>query len=70
VRFFVCPQESKAYADVSLSHMYVDNAAMQLIRWPKQFDTIVCGNLFGDILSDEVGTQTRSKLKKQHPVYL
>ena len=33
--------------------MYVDNAAMQLIRWPKQFDTIVCGNLFGDILSDE-----------------
>lgn len=33
--------------------MYVDNAAMQLIRWPKQFDTIVCGNIFGDILSDE-----------------
>uniref|UniRef100_A0A6U4DYX6 3-isopropylmalate dehydrogenase n=1 Tax=Phaeomonas parva TaxID=124430 RepID=A0A6U4DYX6_9STRA len=39
--------------DVELSHMYVDNAAMQLIRWPKQFDTIVCGNIFGDILSDE-----------------
>ena len=38
---------------VELSHMYVDNAAMQLVRWPKQFDTIVCGNLFGDILSDE-----------------
>jgi 3-isopropylmalate dehydrogenase len=38
---------------VDLSHMYVDNAAMQLIRAPKQFDTIVCGNLFGDILSDE-----------------
>lgn len=52
----VVPQESKGYADVSLSHMYVDNAAMQLIRWPKQFDTIVCGNLFGDILSDEVQT--------------
>ncbi len=44
---------SKDYPSVSLSHMYVDNAAMQLIRWPKQFDTIVCGNLFGDILSDE-----------------
>ena len=39
--------------EVELSHMYVDNAAMQLIRWPKQFDTIVCGNIFGDILSDE-----------------
>ena len=38
---------------VELSHMYVDNAAMQLVRWPKQFDTIVCGNIFGDILSDE-----------------
>jgi len=38
---------------IELSHMYVDNAAMQLIRWPKQFDTIVCGNIFGDILSDE-----------------
>jgi 3-isopropylmalate dehydrogenase len=38
---------------VELSHMYVDNAAMQLIRYPKQFDTIVTGNIFGDILSDE-----------------
>ena len=36
---------------VELSHMYVDNAAMQFVRWPKQFDTIVCGNIFGDILS-------------------
>jgi len=44
---------SKDFPDVKLSHMYVDNAAMQLIRWPKQFDTIVCGNIFGDILSDE-----------------
>ena len=44
---------TKEFADVELSHMYVDNAAMQLIRWPKQFDTIVCGNIFGDILSDE-----------------
>jgi 3-isopropylmalate dehydrogenase len=41
------------YKDVELSHMYVDNAAMQLIRYPKQFDTIVTGNIFGDILSDE-----------------
>lgn len=41
------------FPDIELSHMYVDNAAMQLIRWPKQFDTIVCGNIFGDILSDE-----------------
>jgi 3-isopropylmalate dehydrogenase len=46
-------EEAKAYPDVELSHMYVDNAAMQLIRWPKQFDVIVTGNIFGDILSDE-----------------
>jgi len=44
---------AKEYPDVELSHMYVDNAAMQLVRWPKQFDVIVTGNLFGDILSDE-----------------
>ncbi|GKZ01520.1 hypothetical protein MPSEU_001102600 [Mayamaea pseudoterrestris] len=44
---------TKDFPDVELSHMYVDNAAMQLIRWPKQFDTIVTGNIFGDILSDE-----------------
>jgi 3-isopropylmalate dehydrogenase len=42
-----------AYPDVSLTHMYVDNAAMQLVRDPKQFDVIVTGNMFGDILSDE-----------------
>ncbi len=41
-----------AYPDIELSHMYVDNAAMQLIRAPKQFDVIVTGNMFGDILSD------------------
>lgn len=41
------------YPDVQLSHMYVDNAAMQLVRKPKQFDVIVTGNIFGDILSDE-----------------
>ena len=41
---------AKEFPQVELSHMYVDNAAMQLIRWPKQFDTIVTGNMFGDIL--------------------
>jgi 3-isopropylmalate dehydrogenase len=41
------------YPDVELSHMYVDNAAMQLVRNPSQFDVILCGNMFGDILSDE-----------------
>eukprot|EP00168_Porphyra_purpurea_P006393 TRINITY_DN1787_c0_g1_i2.p1 TRINITY_DN1787_c0_g1~~TRINITY_DN1787_c0_g1_i2.p1 ORF type:complete len:453 (-),score=200.61 TRINITY_DN1787_c0_g1_i2:364-1671(-) len=40
------------YPEVALSHMYVDNAAMQLVRWPKQFDVMVTGNLFGDVLSD------------------
>src|SRR5688572_25085240 len=44
---------AKKHPDVELSHMYVDNAAMQLVRNPKQFDVIVTGNLFGDILSDE-----------------
>jgi 3-isopropylmalate dehydrogenase len=43
----------KDHPDVTLTHMYVDNAAMQLVRAPKQFDVIVTGNLFGDILSDE-----------------
>jgi 3-isopropylmalate dehydrogenase len=43
----------KSYPDIALSHMYVDNAAMQLVRNPKQFDVIVTGNMFGDILSDE-----------------
>ena len=44
---------SAEYPEVELSHMYVDNAAMQLIRAPKQFDVMVTGNIFGDILSDE-----------------
>lgn len=48
------------YPDVELTHLYVDNAAMQLIRWPKQFDTIVTGNLFGDILSDIAAMLTGS----------
>ena len=45
-------EESADYPDIELSHLYVDNAAMQLVRDPGQFDTIVTGNLFGDILSD------------------
>lgn len=48
------------YPDVSLSHMYVDNAAMQLVKAPRQFDVIVTGNLFGDILSDEAAMLTGS----------
>ncbi len=44
---------ARDYPDVALTHMYVDNAAMQLVRNPKQFDVLVTGNLFGDILSDE-----------------
>ena len=51
---------SKQYPEVELSHMYVDNAAMQLIRNPKQFDVIVTGNIFGDILSDEASMLTGS----------
>ena len=49
----VMSEVSKDYPEVELEHMYVDNAAMQLVRDPKQFDVIVTGNLFGDILSDE-----------------
>ena len=51
---------SKEYPEVELSHMYVDNAAMQLIREPKQFDVIVTGNMFGDILSDAAAMLTGS----------
>ena len=51
---------SKEYPEVELSHMYIDNAAMQLIRNPKQFDVIVTSNLFGDILSDEASMLTGS----------
>ena len=49
-----------SYPDIELSHLYVDNAAMQLVRAPKQFDTIVTGNLFGDILSDAAAMLTGS----------
>ena len=51
---------SKEYPDVALSHMLVDNCAMQLVRNPRQFDTIVTGNMFGDILSDEASMLTGS----------
>ncbi|MDJ0843517.1 3-isopropylmalate dehydrogenase [Crocosphaera sp.] len=51
---------AEKYPDVELSHLYVDNAAMQLVREPKQFDTIVTGNLFGDILSDAAAMLTGS----------
>ncbi|MFM8666750.1 MAG: isocitrate/isopropylmalate family dehydrogenase, partial [Betaproteobacteria bacterium] len=48
------------YPDVKLDHMYVDNAAMQLVKTPKSFDVIVTGNMFGDILSDEASMLTGS----------
>ena len=51
---------SAEYPDVALSHMLVDNAAMQLVRAPKQFDVMVTGNMFGDILSDEASMLTGS----------
>src|SRR3954468_8019250 len=54
----VVSAEAAKYPDIELSHMYVDNCAMQLVRNPKQFDVIVTGNLFGDILSDEVSILT------------
>ncbi|RCS59827.1 3-isopropylmalate dehydrogenase [Parvibium lacunae] len=50
----------KEYPDVELSHMYVDNAAMQLVKNPKQFDVLVTGNMFGDILSDQASMLTGS----------
>lgn len=56
----VVTEVHKNYRDVELSHMYVDNCAMQLIRNPRQFDVIVTTNLFGDILSDEASMLTGS----------
>lgn len=56
----VVTEVGKDYPDVELSHMYVDNAAMQLIRQPRQFDVIVTGNMFGDILSDAASMLTGS----------
>jgi len=56
----VITEVSTQYPDVALDHMYVDNAAMQLVREPKKFDVVVTGNLFGDILSDEAAMLTGS----------
>lgn len=56
----VTKQVAKDYPEVSYSHMYVDNAAMQLVLNPKQFDVIITSNIFGDILSDEASTITGS----------
>ena len=56
----IVTDESKTYPEVQLTHMYVDNCAMQLVRNPKQFDVIVTGNMFGDILSDQASMLTGS----------
>lgn len=56
----VVTETAREYADVELSHMLVDNAAMQLVRNPRQFDVMVTGNMFGDILSDEASMLTGS----------
>ncbi|MES0490683.1 MAG: 3-isopropylmalate dehydrogenase [Leptospirales bacterium] len=56
----VVTEVHKDYPDVELHHLYVDNASMQLIKWPAQFDVMLCPNLFGDILSDEASQITGS----------
>jgi 3-isopropylmalate dehydrogenase len=56
----VVERVGKTYPDVALSHMYVDNAAMQLVKGPRQFDVLLCENMFGDILSDEASVITGS----------
>jgi 3-isopropylmalate dehydrogenase len=56
----IVTEVAKEYPQVETSHMYVDNAAMQLVRAPKQFDVILTGNIFGDILSDEASMLTGS----------
>ena len=56
----VVTEIGKQYPDVALDHMYVDNAAMQLVKAPKKFDVVVTGNMFGDILSDEAAMLTGS----------
>jgi 3-isopropylmalate dehydrogenase len=56
----VLTEIGKEYPDVTLDHMYVDNAAMQLVKKPKFFDVVVTGNMFGDILSDEAAMLTGS----------
>ena len=59
-REVVTKVHAEEYPDVALSHMYADNGAMQLVRWPKQFDVIVTDNLFGDLLSDAAAMLTGS----------
>ena len=56
----VVTEVGREYPDVELDHMYVDNAAMQLVKAPKKFDVVVTGNMFGDILSDEAAMLTGS----------
>jgi len=75
-REIVCRLHREEYSDVELSHMYVDNAAMQLIRNPRQFDVIVTSNLFGDILSDEasmltgsIGMLPSASIGEEHAMY-
>ncbi len=75
-REVVTKLHAEEYPDVELSHMYVDNAAMQLIRNPKQFDVIVTTNMFGDILSDEasmltgsIGMLPSASIGEEHAMY-
>ncbi len=56
----VVTEVAKSYPDVAVNHMYIDNATMQLIKDPSQFDVLLCSNLFGDILSDECAMITGS----------
>ncbi len=56
----VVNQIAKEYPDIEISHMYIDNAAMQMIKAPSQFDVVLCSNLFGDIISDECAMITGS----------
>jgi len=75
-RSVIIELHASEFSDIELSHMYVDNAAMQLIRNPRQFDVIVTGNLFGDILSDEasmltgsIGMLPSASLGEKHAMY-
>ena len=56
----VVNEVARGYTDVELNHMYIDNATMQLVRDPHQFDVLLCGNMFGDIISDEAAMLTGS----------
>ena len=66
----VVAEVAKEYPDVELDNLYVDNAAMQLVRNPKQFDVLVTSNIFGDILSDEASQITGSSACCLRPAYL